>query len=338
MHNVQELDLCLVDAIESVIPESMFNSMSLTTLKLDTDFIEIPSHVSFPSLKTLHLSFVGFMNDDDVKRLFSGCSVLENLFLEECQCFYLENTVISSSTLKSLTIHDELYFEEDDDTNGCKIKIDATNLTYFEYIGHLSNEILLINIPSLVKASIHIPLPEERQNEVGCRAVNLLKQLSNVVFLRLSSFTLESIICAENMPLHFQLFPNLIHLVLSKEVDNYTFRKLHELLYFCPYTQTLCLSEGFEHCFDIGEDDRIWLIMPACVTDCLKTVTLKNFHANDSEICFLKCVLKYAHVLERMDISWSKTHQLRDIKKETEVREELETFERRSTNCVIKFS
>ncbi|KAI3753910.1 hypothetical protein L2E82_25975 [Cichorium intybus] len=249
---LKELDLCLLDAIESVIPESMFNSMSLTTLKIEVEWIKIPSHVSFPCLKTLHLLNVGFMNYDDVNRLLSGCSVLENLFLEECQwIYYLENTVISSSTL--------------------------------------------------------------------------------------SSFTMESIICTDNMPLHFQLFPNLIHLVLSKEVDNYTFRVLMDLLYFCPIIQTFCLSEGFEHGLDLGEDDRIWLLIPICVSNCLKTVTLKNFHANDSEICFLKRVLKYAHVLERMDIWWSKT-QLQDVKKETKVRKELETIERRSTDCVIKFS
>ncbi|KAI3509990.1 hypothetical protein L1887_25516 [Cichorium endivia] len=82
-----------------------------------------------------------------------------------------------------------------------------------------------------------------------------------------------------------------------------------DLLYFCPVIQTLCLSEGFEHGLDLGEDDRIWLLIPICVSNCLKTVTLKNFHANDSEICFLKRVLKYAHVLERMDIWWPKTHQ-----------------------------
>ncbi|KAI3509992.1 hypothetical protein L1887_25518 [Cichorium endivia] len=337
MHNVQELDLRLVDVIESVIPRSMFNGMSLTTLKLQMEFVEIPSDVSFPCLITLHLVNVGFLNDDDVNRLFSGCPVLENLFLEDCQCFYLENIVISSSTLKSLTIHDHFYFEPSDDSNGYKIKIDATNLTYFEYIGHLSNEILLINIPSIIKACIHIPLPEERQNEVACRAVNLLKKLRNVVFLRLSSFTMESIICTDNMPLHFPLFPNLIHLVLSKEVDNYTFRALMDLLYFCPIIQTFCLSEGFEDGLDLGEDDRIWLLIPICVSNCLKTVTLKNFHANDSEICFLKRVLKYAHILERLDIWWSKT-QLRDVKKETKVRKELETIERSSTDCVIRFS
>ncbi|KAI3753911.1 hypothetical protein L2E82_25976 [Cichorium intybus] len=339
MHNVQELDLFLVDAIKSVIPESMFSSMSLTTLKLEIDFIEIPSHVSFPSLKTLHLSFVGFMNDDDVKRLFSGCSVLENLFLEECQWMYLENTVISSSTLKSLTIHDEFYFEEDDDTNGCKIKIDATNLTYFEYIGYLSNEILLINIPSLVKASIHIPLPEERQNEVACRAVNLLKQLSNVVFLRLSSFTLESLRYADKMSDSFPVFSNLSHLMLTEKIGKYTFGALMGFLYFCPILQSICFSEGFKQCMYLGENNPVWLSVPICISNCLKTLTFNKLHAYNSEICFLKCVLKYAHVLEKMDISWSNNqNRVSFLKDKSEVRKELETLKRSSTVCVIKFS
>ncbi|KAI3509994.1 hypothetical protein L1887_25520 [Cichorium endivia] len=333
MHNVQELDLCLVDAIKSGIPESMFSSMSLTTLKLEMGFIEIPSHVSFPSLKTLHLLFVGFKNDDDVKRLISGCSVLKNLFLEDCQWIYLENIVISSSTLKSLTIIDELYFKEDDDTNGCKIKFDATNLTYFEYSGHLSNGILLNNKPSLVKACIHIRLPKERQNEVACRAVNLLKQLSNVVSLRLSSYALESLRFADKIP----VFSNLSHLMLTEKIGKYTFGALMGFLYLCPILQSICFSKGFKQCMYLGETNPFWLSVPICISNCLKTLTFNKLHAYNSEICFLKCVLKYAHVLEKMDISCSK-NWFPFLKDKSEVRKELETLKKSSTACVIKFS
>ncbi|KAI3510005.1 hypothetical protein L1887_25531 [Cichorium endivia] len=85
---------------------------------------------------------------------------------------------------------------------------------------------------------------------------------------------------------------------------------------------------------DLGENDRVWLLIRICVSNWLKTVTFKNFHANDSEICFLKHVLKYARVLERMNICWSKT-PLRGLKKQTKVMKELETIERSSTACVL---
>lgn len=190
-HNVRELDLCIVDMISSVLPKSMFCSMSLTSLKLEVEWIKIPPHVSFPCLKNLHLDYVGFLNDGDAERLFSGCHVLEKLVLSYCQWIHLNHIVISISTLKSLTIFDDSDFEPEDDDIGCKIKIIAAKLTCFEYIGHLSNEILLSDIPSLVRAYIHISLPEERQNEVTCRAVDLLKQLRNVMALGLSNVTME---------------------------------------------------------------------------------------------------------------------------------------------------
>ncbi|XP_023729584.1 putative F-box protein At1g58310 [Lactuca sativa] len=335
-HNVRELDLCIVDMISSVLPKSMFCSMSLTSLKLEVEWIKIPPHVSFPCLKNLHLDYVGFLNDGDAERLFSGCHVLEKLVLSYCQWIHLNHIVISISTLKSLTIFDDSDFEPEDDDIGCKIKIIAAKLTCFEYIGHLSNEILLSDIPSLVRAYIHISLPEERQNEVTCRAVDLLKQLRNVMALGLSNVTMESLIFTD-MPLHLPVFPNLINLTLTKEIENYTFGAVMNLLYFCPNLQFFGLSEGFENSMDLGEEDRVWLLVPICMTNCLKIVTFKNFHATDSEICFLKRVLKYATVLERMNICWSKT-QVGERKKETDVIKEFEKVESSSAVFVVRFT
>lgn len=87
----------------------------------------------------------------------------------------------------------------------------------------------------------------------------------------------------------------------------------------------------------LGENDPILIVVPICMLSCLKIVTFKNFHANDSEIYFLKCILKYACVLERMDIVWSKT-RLPDLKKQAQARTELETIQRSSTACHVKFS
>lgn len=88
---------------------------------------------------------------------------------------------------------------------------------------------------------------------------------------------------------------------------------------------------------DLGEEDRVWLLVPICMTNCLKIVTFKNFHATDSEICFLKRVLKYATVLERMNICWSKT-QVGERKKETDVIKEFEKVESSSAVFVVRFT
>lgn len=337
-HNVQELDLCLFAEDPSVIPRSMFDSKSLVSLKIEMNcVVELPSRISFPRLKILHLSLVTFPNDDSAEKLFSGCPVLEELVLLDCEWMNLKNIAISSSTLKRLSIDDLPYFGPLDDPSGCKIKIDAPNLTFLEYIGYLSNEIFLDDVSSLVKACIHIPNPHERQKEVVCRTVDLLKGLRYVESLRVSNSTLESLICADNWLDRFPVFPNMSHLVLTMEIQNHTVGVLMDLLNLCPNLQSICLSEGFERCMRLGENHIIWSSIPICMSNCLKTVTFKNFRANDSEICFVKCVLKYARVLESMEIRCCK-FQLRDLKKQRELRKELETVARTSTACVVKLS
>ncbi|KAI3753927.1 hypothetical protein L2E82_25992 [Cichorium intybus] len=188
MHNVQELDICLVQGDPYVIPQSIFDSTSLVSLKIRMNWdILLPSHVSFPCLKTLHLSFLWFLHDDFTEKIFPGCPALEELVLFKCCFRNSKNTVISSSTLKNLTIHDLSRFQPYDDTSGCKIKIDAANLTYFEYIGFLSNEIIFNDTSSLNKSFIDIPNPGERLNKVACRAIDLLKQLQYVASLQFSN-------------------------------------------------------------------------------------------------------------------------------------------------------
>ncbi|KAI3509991.1 hypothetical protein L1887_25517 [Cichorium endivia] len=286
MHNVQDLHLTFFQEDPSVIPWSMFDGTSLVSLKIRANSdTELPSCISFPCLKTLHLLSVVFPNNDHAEKLFLGCPVLEELVLSD-NWMNLKNIVISSSTLKSLKIKDwEPFPPLYDPTSACKIKIDAANLTNFDYTGVLENEFLLNNVSSLVKACIHIP--SEWPKEVACRVIDLLKQQRYVVSLKLSSCTLE----------------------------------------------------GFKKCMHLGEKDPVLLSIPLCMSNCLKTLTFKKLHAYNSEICFLKCVLKYAHVLEKMDISWSKNqNRLPFLKDKSEVRKELETLKRSSTVCVIKFS
>ncbi|CAI9295229.1 unnamed protein product [Lactuca saligna] len=282
-------------------------------------------------------TIVRFPDDASTEKLFSGCPFLEELVLLDCYLVNLNNIVICSSTLKSLTIHDLPYFGEFDDTSGCNIKIDAVNLTCFKYFGNLLNDILVNNALSLVDAFIHIPIPQERETEVTYRAIDLLKQLRYVVSLRISNRIMESLIFADNMVHYSPVFSNLRHLVLTMESGKYPFGGLMDLLYFCPILQSISLLEGFEHHMCLGENDPILILVPICMLSCLKIVTFKNFHSNDSEIYFLKCILKYACVLERMDIVWSKT-RLPDLKKQAQARTELETIRRSSTACHVKFS
>lgn len=193
-HNVENLDLCLFVDDPFVLPGSLFCSQTLTNLKVEMNCtLELPSFIHFPCLKTLYLSLVTFANDGSTQKLFSGCPVLEELALVDCEWFNIKNITISSPTLKWLTIDDLPYFGPPDEPKDCKIKIYASNLEYFKYTGYPSNDIIVCDVSSVVKAYISVPVPHEKQKEVGSHVVNLLKGLSKVVFLNVSDHTIEVI-------------------------------------------------------------------------------------------------------------------------------------------------
>lgn len=90
------------------------------------------------------------------------------------------------------------------------------------------------------------------------------------------------------------------------------------------------MSQGFQHDMCLKENDLTWSTLPKC----LKTLTFKNFHGNDSEICFLKCILQNGLVSDKMNICWC-DYFLRDQKWEKEVKKTLKSIACGSKSCVI---
>ncbi|KAL4554852.1 hypothetical protein LXL04_037459 [Taraxacum kok-saghyz] len=330
MHDVRELDLSLFQVYSYAIPESMFHSTSLVSLKIILHYnMKFPSYVSFPRLKTLQLTYGQYVDNEYTEILLSGCPVLEELALFTNT--FRSNIAISSPSLKSFTICDEpiLIYGKFYYGSSYKINIDATNLTNFEYTGSLSNQILLDNVSNLVKACIDSPLDQATFGTFG-----LLKQLQYVVSLRFCDQLLKSLF-------HIPKLPNLTHLTLTTEIGtDTTFRTLMDLLSVCLVLQSICFSEGFKCGIILDVNDKMWLLIPICMSNSLKTVTFKNFHGYRAEMHFLKWVLKYACGLEMMDIRWSKTYlqHLKNKKKKSNVRKEIENIEKKAAACVIKFS
>ncbi|KAK3024285.1 hypothetical protein RJ639_043147 [Escallonia herrerae] len=244
IHNVQELVLCLFVERPFILPHCLFDGNSVTVVKIEMNCVlELPSYISFPCLKTLHLCLVTFANDNSTQKLFSSCPVLQELAILDCKWINLKQVAISIPTLESLTIDDLPFFGASDDLHGCQIKIDAANLIYLKYIGYLSNEFFLCNVSSLVKAYIHIPMMCERREEIAHRAVKLLRELHNIGSVRISNRTIESLFLADNVLEHLPLFNNLTHLELSMEIENQTVGALVKLLQRSPNLQSLYFAE-----------------------------------------------------------------------------------------------
>nr|XP_043630695.1 F-box/LRR-repeat protein At4g14103-like [Erigeron canadensis] len=338
MHNIQELDLCLFVKDPFVLPSSMFCSRTITILKIEMNCIlELPSNICFPNLKTLHLSLVAFPDDDSTQRLFMGCQILEELIILDCEWMNLKNITISSSTLKRLTINDLPYFGPPDGPSSCKIKIYASSLMYLNYLGYPSYEIFLCDVSSLVKAYISVPVPQERKKRVAYRVVNLLKGLSQVASLSVSEHTIESLVFAGNLLVDLPVLKNLTHLELSMEIGDPTFGALMKFLNRCPNLQSLCFAKGFEPDVCLFENNLIWSSLPKCLLSCLNMLTFKNFHGNDSEVCFLKCILQHSLVFLKMNICCCE-NLLEDPNKHKEVKKAFQMIAKGSKSCIVLFS
>ncbi|KAL8098603.1 hypothetical protein AgCh_031393 [Apium graveolens] len=191
MHDIEELDLCFFVEKPFMLPLCVFDSKSLTVLKLQMNCeLQLPNCISFPSLKRLDLCLVTFLDDKSMDKLFSNCPVLQELSILDCEWVNLRDVMISIPTLKSLTIDDLPYYGTFD-VNGCQIKIDAENLMHLSYTGYLCNELIPCHVPSLFKAHIHIPNLFEDQKEVVPRTAKLLRGLQHVHSLRMSTRTIK---------------------------------------------------------------------------------------------------------------------------------------------------
>ncbi|XP_052208632.1 F-box/LRR-repeat protein At3g59190-like isoform X2 [Diospyros lotus] len=333
-HKVQELDLCLFVEKPFTLPHCVFYGESLTSLKIEMNCVlELSTCISFPKLKTLYLALVTFPDDDSIQKLLSSCQVLQELSILDCEWMNLKSIMVSIPTLKSLTIDDLPFFGSEDELNGCEIKIDAASMLFFTYSGYLLNEICLLNLSSLINASIHVPSLYKGGKDIASRAVKLLRGLNHVKSMRISNGVIESLFLADNVLDHLPIFQKLTYLELSMEIERHIIQKLRDLLHFFPNLESFVFAEGFNPSVCFGEE-LILKRVPKCVLASLKSVSIHNFNGNYTELCSLKSLLKNALVLERLNIFCSKKPS-RDVEKQKVVINQLQMSPRVSTSCVI---
>ncbi|KAJ0267254.1 FBD domain-containing protein [Hirschfeldia incana] len=77
------------------LPSTLFRCETLETLELRKVIIsDVPSRVSFKSLKTFRLLFVKYPDEESFVRIISDCPVLEDLVVETCHDDNVELTIV----------------------------------------------------------------------------------------------------------------------------------------------------------------------------------------------------------------------------------------------------
>ncbi|XWS16552.1 hypothetical protein CRYUN_Cryun34aG0098300 [Craigia yunnanensis] len=269
-----DLDMSIGDRSGN-LPPSLFTNKTPVKLVLQfpySDFVmTVPTKVSLPSLKTLRLDSVDFVDDDSIRRLFSGCLVLEELVILYDMWQNLSEINISNPSLKRLTIFSG---DPDDFDHHLNFVIDAPSLVDFKLSDSIAESYLLVNLHSLIKAHMEYPFYRADFNI----ASNLLKGISNVQSLCVTpDFLKPFTLCDKPIP----VFHNLVRM----EIYNgpYHFGEEIELKKFLessPNLETLIFVGGAFESLTLYPFKRYLLV------SCL-TLSLNSLLGGISCMCYL---------------------------------------------------
>ncbi|KAG7585517.1 F-box domain [Arabidopsis thaliana x Arabidopsis arenosa] len=154
--NVRELVLNVYIHHGSLrIPSSLYNSETLETLKLELNVVmDVPSLVSLKSLRTLHLKYVDFKDEESIRNLLSGCPNLEDFMVHRSSSSSVKTFIIDVPTLQRLTIHngDSSRIRE----RHCDYVISTPSLKYLKIEEGIRpfESFVIENVPELIEVNI----------------------------------------------------------------------------------------------------------------------------------------------------------------------------------------
>ncbi|KAK9106397.1 hypothetical protein Syun_022408 [Stephania yunnanensis] len=203
---LRELYLKIYELDSNVIPMSVYCCESLVVLKISFlgSKFNPPTSISLPSLKTLILNSLSFVDDDHelMQQFFSSLPALQHLILLRCRFHDYKKLIISSTSLNSLRIENsnfEPFYRSDP-----VIKVCAPQLRdlYFE-TSTPAREYILSSMPVLQEAYISAPAYRDPTNLTylelfGCydgpdilRLLQVMPNLQHLIFNLLVSGSSE---------------------------------------------------------------------------------------------------------------------------------------------------
>ncbi|KAM7515247.1 hypothetical protein LguiA_004830 [Lonicera macranthoides] len=308
--NVRKLELyiyCEHDVPHCKLTLSSFSLNTVVDLKLYLNMV-IDFHVTstcFPNLKVLELDSVICKDDSSAENLFTSCPVLENLVIvRSVKWDNLRNLNVTSRSLKSLSVRSRIK----DEDRPWKVVIDAPALESLEIVGSLTQDYVVQDVPSIIKASFQLMafgnIAEEDYGNCQMRMFELLRRVSNVKFLSLKGSILTLILGIHDLP----VFHNLIRLEFIVDVEPIYWDQcfVEEFLNRCPMLEAFIfetkLLDNVED--DLSEDS--WLLesnnVPSCSLSHLKTIEIMGDISED-EVEMVRNFLENAKVLEKMTLT-----------------------------------
>ncbi|KAF6140320.1 hypothetical protein GIB67_031076 [Kingdonia uniflora] len=293
-HNVKNLDLSLK---MSRLTRRLCMSSSLKTLNLCLFgyVLNVPTNVRFSNLENLNFKHIRFFSDNSAAKFIISCPILENLIYTCCNVSVLD---IRSPKLIILKMKGLL--------ETCEIKLSTPFLTKLVYEGPIPREFTIEELSSLFEASFSFRKLEPTENEIDHRAINILRGISNATRLLLDEHFIQLLSTVSDLSTSLPTScPMLKHMKIYIHLAN--IEAIAFLLGSYPNLQSLDLfiyhEDAFPGIIDGNNYSKSNELLPLCMLNHLKTVSIFNFGGSARELKFMKFLLNNANVLEEMVIS-----------------------------------
>jgi len=183
-HCLRELEVIYSSYPEkpNILPSNLYTCKSLVILELCGEIrLDVPRMAFLPSLKTLQLHSVRYLNEDSLHRLLSNCPVLEDLLVDLVLSDSMEKLTVVVPSLQILSLFIPHSYEIDG------IVIETPSLKYFKLIDHNSKShyCLVKNMPNLIEADIDVELHSIKSLIGSITSVKRLSICSQVSFSQL---------------------------------------------------------------------------------------------------------------------------------------------------------
>ncbi|XP_040367279.1 F-box/LRR-repeat protein At4g14103-like [Rosa chinensis] len=217
-------------------------------LKLTSCNITLPDDMDLGLLRSMFLDQVN-LEDEEVRKLFSGCPNLEHFELRNC--LGVKGLFIRSTKLKKLAlgfVPNLAAFS----WNTTEIEIDCPNLLSLSFTECDFNQFVLKKAAALVELSIHLSVLESEDYHLWRRTVRLLLQAPNVKKLKVPNLWIMLLTSRDLFPTSFKL-QSLNHLELGTGYSQKDLLGMVALLGHCPNLKTMVLY----HLRTRNEDEKL---------------------------------------------------------------------------------
>ncbi|KAF9588809.1 hypothetical protein IFM89_016169 [Coptis chinensis] len=357
--NIQELDIDIsTDASPFHLPVGLFTCPSLTVLKLKFGYVrvplQLPCSVSLPSLKTMHLKSVCFVDESRTSKLFRNCPVLESLIIMDSGVVMLANLFIYGHKLKDLVIENCCDEVGGDEPAYCKIQICAPNIESFRCKDHMSRVYSIENCSSIVSAGMdmeiekrfqfdsesgmELELPGKKTKEYAVHVIKSLRAICNVRELALSPSLIE--VVSKQPAILERISVQFLHLrclMLKTWLSRDCIRAVFYMLKISPLLDTLIIevTKKADNSTSIGEYQDT--LSPLQCMSQLKFVQIEGVLGCTNELKFLEILLQNALVLETLVVLTCEEQLPDKAQRSWTFFDRLQQFPRASSNIAIFF-